>query len=241
MRLSERAGEVGRSEHLGDVRSRGRGGRSRPGRRHRLHAQDSEVAAADVDHVRDATTGELVDWARALCAEADKLGLYREVTVSGSGLRFIGIAQQGSELHRKFTFQDGAGVELYRNTARYITISGLQEGTCTDLGQIGAYLDELLARFDNQPPPAQPGSSFDFNSAGPQTNKDYWRNLIENGAPQGQRSDKFQEVVWHLAAMGWSIEQITDELAKYPNGIGLKYASRLLREVGALVLEMAGS
>jgi hypothetical protein len=194
--------------------------------------KNSEVAAADIDHVRDAQTGELLDWARRLCAEADSLGLYREVTVSGCGLRFIGLAQ-GSELQRKFIFdsQSGAGVELYRNTARYITISGLQEGTCTDLGQIGGYLDELLARFDNQVPPTQSSDPFDFNSAGPQTTANYWRDLIENGAPQGQRSDKFQEVVWHLAAVGWTVEQIADELAKYPKGIGLKYGSRLLREV----------
>ena len=53
--------------------------------------KDSEVAAADLDHVRDAQSGELVGWAKRLCAEADQLGLYREVTVSGCGLRFIGI------------------------------------------------------------------------------------------------------------------------------------------------------
>jgi hypothetical protein len=69
----------------------------------------------------------------------------------------------------------------------------------------------------------------DFNTAGTQT--DYYRDLIENGAPEGERSEKFQEVVWHLARAGWSIEQIVDELAKYPNGIGLKYATRLLAEI----------
>ena len=81
--------------------------------------KDSEIAAADVDHVRDAQTGELLGWAKRLCVEADGLGLYREVTVSGCGLRFIGLAQGGDELHRKFTFNrtDGAGIELYRNCA----------------------------------------------------------------------------------------------------------------------------
>jgi len=38
-------------------------------------------------------------------------------------------------------------------------------------------------------------------------------------------------VVWHLAALGWTVEQIVDELSKYPNGIGLKYVGRLLTEV----------
>jgi hypothetical protein len=192
--------------------------------------KDSEVAAADLDHVRDAQTGELIGWAERLCVEAAQLGLYREVTVSGRGLRFIGLAQ-GNELQRKFTFdrKSGAAIELYRNCARYITISGLQEGSCEDLGQIGDYLDTLVARFDGQPVPVQTTNFFDFNTAGRQT--DYYQDIIENGAPEGERSEKFQEVVWHLASMGWSIEQIVDELAKYPNGIGLKYANRLRAEV----------
>ena len=175
-----------------------------------------------------AETGELIGWAKRLCVEADSLGLYREVTVSGCGLRFIGLSQ-GSELHRKFTFNrtSGAGIELYRNCARYITISGLQEGSCEDMGPIDDYLDALVARFDGQPAPAQPLSI----SIPPGQQADYFRDLIENGCPEGERSEKFQEVVWHLARMGWTIEQIVDELAKYPNGIGLKYASRLLAEV----------
>src|SRR5215813_7791930 len=109
--------------------------------------KDSEVAAADLDHVRDAQTGELVGWAKRLCLEIDQLGLYREVTVSGCGLRFIGLSR-GDELHRKFTFnrKSGAGIELYRNCARYITISGVQEGCCESMGPIGDYLDELMDR-----------------------------------------------------------------------------------------------
>ena len=84
-----------------------------------------------------------IGWAKRLCVEADSLGLYREVTVSGRGLRFIGLSQ-GTELHRKFTFnrKSGAGIELYRNCARYITISGLQEGSCEEMGQIDDYLDD---------------------------------------------------------------------------------------------------
>jgi hypothetical protein len=189
--------------------------------------KDSEVAAADLDHVRDAQTGELLGWAKGMCHEAEQRGLYIEVTVSGRGLRFIGLSS-GDELHRKFTFNrnSGAGVELYRNCARYITISGLQQGSCEELGSIGDYFDNLLARFNAPPPNTNP---FDFNNAGPQF--DYYRHLIENGAPEGERSEKFQEAVWHLAGSGWSIKQIIDELAKHPNGIGFKYSNRLLAEV----------
>ena len=109
-----------------------------------LMLKDGEAAAGDLDHVRNAETGELLDWAGRLCAEADELGLYREVTVSGCGFRFIG-SSQGGELHRKFTFdrKSGAGIELYRNCARYITISGLQEGPCETLAPI----DDFYSRY----------------------------------------------------------------------------------------------
>ena len=38
-------------------------------------------------------------------------------------------------------------------------------------------------------------------------------------------------MVWHLANKGWNIDQIVQELGRYPNGIGVKYADRLQREV----------
>ena len=77
----------------------------------------------------------------------------------------------------------------------------------------------------------------DLNTAGQQA--DYFRDLIENGCPEGERSEKFQEVVWHLATQGWTIEQIVDELAKYPNGIGLEVRQPSVGRSHALVLQVA--
>jgi hypothetical protein len=203
---------------------------------------DSEVAAADLDHVRDAESGELIEWAQHLCAEAEALGLYVEVTVSGCGLRFIGLAAQNNKLHRKFSFGNDAGVELFRNCERFITVSGLQQGCCERLGQIGEYLDTLLAWSEEQVAAAKRKAKeqsqqslidnlLDFNTAGPQVSNFDYQDLIENGAPIGDRSEDFQRVVWHLAGLGWSAEQIAEELAKHPTGIGQKYAKRLLAEV----------
>ena len=163
-----------------------------------------ELAAADLDCCRDPETGELFGWAIRLCVEAGELGLYCEVTVSGRGLRFIGLSHQGAELHRRFAFnRNGAGLELYRNCARFITISGLQEGPCETMGEIDGYLDQLLARFDAQP--TQP-TLLDLNNAAPQT--DYFREILENGVDEGQRSERFAEIVWHFAGEGMSIEEI---------------------------------
>jgi hypothetical protein len=181
--------------------------------------KDSELGAVDVDHVRDPATGELLDWARTLCEEATDF--YQEVTVSGCGLRFIGLAS-GSEIHRKFTFDHatGAAIEVYRSCARFITISGLQIGTCEELIPIDDFLDTLVHRFDS--------AQFDLNTAGQQFD---YLNIIQNGAPEGERSEAFQKAVWHLAGQGMSPDQIAEELAKHPNGIGSKYATRLLQEV----------
>ena len=61
----------------------------------------SDVGAGDLDHCRDPETGAIDQWAEALSAEAD--GAYREVTVSGSGLRVIGRVN-GPEAHRRVQF-----------------------------------------------------------------------------------------------------------------------------------------
>jgi hypothetical protein len=182
--------------------------------------KESNIGAIDLDHCVDTESTKLETWAEQLCSEAN--GAYQEITVSGAGLRIIGTVS-GPETHRKFTFDrnTGAGIELYRNTARYITISGLQLGDCAELPPLDAFIDTLFVRHSGQA-----AGGFDFNDAHPQASLDY-DDLIQNGAPEGERSELFQAVVWRLAGKGWSTEQITDELARHPNGIGAKYDDRL--------------
>jgi hypothetical protein len=187
--------------------------------------KDSNIGAIDLDHCVDEESSKLVEpWAEQLRDEAN--GAYQEITVSGTGMRIIGKVS-GPELHRRFAFnRTGAGIELYRNTARYITISGLQLGQCTELPPLDTFIDTLFARHSGQA-----AGGHDFNDAGPQEGSLDYDDLIRNDAPEGRRSELFQAVVWHLAGNGWSVEQITDELARYPNGIGAKYADRLHTEV----------
>src|SRR6516164_4949236 len=184
----------------------------------------SDIGAIDLDHCVDKDNGELVPWAERLQNEA--LGAYQEITVSGGGLRIIGKVN-GPETQRKFTFdrKTGAGIELYRNTARYITISGMEMGVpCAALPPLDEFIDRLLQRYGQDP------DGLDFNDVGPQQSLSI-DDIIRNGAPEGERSELFQKVVWNLAGKGWSIDQITDELARYPNGIAAKYANRLNTEV----------
>ena len=149
---------------------------------------------------------------------------YCEVTVSGTGLRLIGTAT-GEEVHRRFRIinaRPDAKLELFRNTARFITISGLQLGHCEQLPSIDEFIDVTKARFEQLKPGPEPNRQ--------QTARD-WSEVIRNGARQGDRSELFQGAVWHLANNGLSIEQIVDKLALYPNGIALKYVDRLVQEV----------
>ena len=53
---------------------------------------------------------------------------------------------KGPAVHRRFPFdRGGAGLELYRGAARYITVWGAQLGTCQDLPSIDGLIDTLLA------------------------------------------------------------------------------------------------
>src|SRR5262245_45075529 len=179
----------------------------------------SDIGAVDLDHCRDAESGTITPWAEAIRAEASHA--YCEITVSGQGLRIIGRAS-GPETHRKFTFdrKTGAGIEIYRNCARYITVSGLEIGSCTELPEDGL-LDSLNSRHGGQNK-----NGFDFNNAGQQSSSIDYDDVIRNGAPEGERSELFQACIWHLAGRGYAPEQITAELAQHPNGIGQKYADR---------------
>jgi hypothetical protein len=220
----------------------------------------SELGAIDLDKIRDFATGQVLRWAEELFVEAANAGCYLEWTVSGTGARIIGIAH-GSELHRKIEInrKNGCAVEFYRHCTRFITISGMQISgdypglpVSDQLQDYDVLFDALFARFcDGAKRPAPEACEFigglhigieeihdeesvpdllDFNNVGPQNVTDY-QDLIENGAPQGERSEAFQRVVWHLASQGWTAEQIAEELAKHPHGIGSKYAGRLPIEV----------
>ena len=84
----------------------------------------SGFAAFDVDKCRDPQTGELKAQAKKLMERCSNT--YAEVTVSGTGIRIIGIGASLVNCQKKYLVGDGVSVEPYRctETARYITISG---------------------------------------------------------------------------------------------------------------------
>jgi hypothetical protein len=196
----------------------------------------SHIAAVDLDHVRDMATGEITPRAKELITEAANVGgVYIEVTVSGTGIRFIGLSNNAEEIHRKYTLDPttGEAIELYRNCARYITVSGLITDLppCPVLDVVDGFFERLQARFDVPVQSRAVMTSFDFdlNDAGPQQ-IDY-EDLIQNGVNEGERSEEFARVVWHPSGQGKSAEEIVEEIARHPAGIGRKYAGRLQAEV----------
>ena len=85
---------------------------------------NSDIAAFDIDHCRNAETGTIDPWAQTL---VDRVGSYAEVTVSGTGLRIIGRGV-GEPEHRKQPAVNGITLETYRGAARYIVMTGDQLG-----------------------------------------------------------------------------------------------------------------
>jgi hypothetical protein len=189
----------------------------------------SDLNAADLDDCYTADTGEIAAWAQTEIASANS---YVEVTPSGTGLRILGVGK-GAELHRKFSIPgttNGAAIEVYRATNRYITITGLQLGTTTTLTDIASALDSIVARYESNTKSA-PGSKIGADTDIISSTADI-EALIKFGARRGIRSEMFSRVVWSLAAKGQSEKQIIQKLAAHPNGIASKYEGRLEREVG---------
>jgi hypothetical protein len=81
----------------------------------------SDIAAFDVDKCRDPVSGELKLQARNLL---QRCGSYAEITPSGTGIRIIGLSNGNNPRHKKYPVGDGVSVEIYRQAARYMTITG---------------------------------------------------------------------------------------------------------------------
>jgi hypothetical protein len=192
----------------------------------------SDVAAIDIDHCADPQSSASDLWAQALIKEAQAVNAYVEITVSGSGARIL-TKGQGPSIHRRFSVEgrEGAGIEFYRDTARYITISGNEIGHCAELSSSTDFSDSIFARYESKPNGngAANGCGFDFSKAGSQFGD--IDDIIANGVPEGGRSEAFQRVVNHLAAHGYGVDEIVATLALHPHGIAAKYEGRLRQEV----------
>ncbi|HET6234599.1 MAG TPA: hypothetical protein VFE41_06480, partial [Acetobacteraceae bacterium] len=109
---------------------------------------NSGLAAFDLDHCRNPTTGAVDEWARAL---VERVASYTEVTVSGAGLRIIGRGT-GRRVQRKqpvdiWAPDSGGSLETYRQCERYIVMTGNPLGAL-GLADIDRHVDEVVAELD---------------------------------------------------------------------------------------------
>jgi putative DNA primase/helicase len=184
--------------------------------------RDSDIAAIDLDKCcRWDAANELYkikSWAMKLRREAPDA--YCEITVSGTGLRLIGIGK-GREVHRKFQVMSGS-IELYRKTARFISVSGNELTDCIELPLLDDLIDAQLEHYEQEQRSAAPAPASINQDKVAQPDIDA---LMRDGAPEGERSEKVARVVWYFARRGWSIDKIVAEFAKYPNGLAARYRS----------------
>jgi hypothetical protein len=183
-------------------------------------------AFVDLDKCRDVQTGAIDSWAQEILDKAPNA--YREITPSGQGLRVIGTAG-GPRTDRKFLIpgsREGARIEVFRSTTHYCTVTGLELGHCSELLNIDALIDEIVAQHGTQ------GGRSDGNRHSTAGNgADDIDHLIKYGIAEPHRSEAFARVVWSLATKGYTQEQIHELLAAHPNGIAAKYIGRLDQEV----------
>jgi RecA-family ATPase len=211
-------------------------------------------AAIDVDGCRDVQTGSLLEWGQDFLERATLAGTYAEITPSGSGIRIWGLTETAPQdrvhVHHKLGPMNGpvtdkaSQVELYRRTNQYIAITGLKISSSNQLENIDRIFDWVprWAAIHPRPKEAKSGNGQHPVSIGPIANmsiEDIDR-LIEEGAPEGERSELFHGICWHFAGVGYSIEEIEEILAEHPGGIAKRYIDEgrlLVREVARCLAE----
>jgi hypothetical protein len=182
----------------------------------------SSVAAFDVDHCRDAVSGNLHEWAQAL---VDRCGSYVEITPSREGIRILGTGSN-RKIHRKFEVAAGVSLEVYRNCERFITVTGDQISPALDqLADIDAIADQIVAELDAAKQAKQRNPV--LHSLEPH-GRDL-AEIIKNGCGTSFGGDKSRAVWFVIHALleqGRTIEEITTVLIDPNNGISAHLLSR---------------
>ena len=195
------------------------------------------LAAADIDHVRDPSSGSITDWAQRLLDQA--ADTYCELSPSGTGLRIWGTAE-GARLHSNTKLENGAGLELFRRTRKPLTVTGLQLGSCPTLGNIDALLERAAAWAVRHKAAAVSRAS--SGGAGIQVcaqrlSLEDIEHFVREAPPkmngQSIRSNMFHSIVGHYHGCGWSAEEIEQHLEQFPAGVGGRYLAegRLGKEI----------
>ena len=110
---------------------------------------NSGIAAFDIDHCRNAETGEIHPWALSL---VERCNSYAEITPSGTGLRIIG-SSSGDKLktaQKPVPGANGVTCEIFRNQG-YITVTG-QVLKSAPLVSLDEQITTLLQELEQEEP-----------------------------------------------------------------------------------------
>jgi hypothetical protein len=175
---------------------------------------------------------------------AEALGLKpADITPSGTGCRIWGLAS-GNSLHKKFSLAiDGndIAVELFRGTNKALSITGYILAAVRELTDIDRVMDWAIVWAERRKAAAADAAAKaggaptkGFYSSSSRHSIDEIEQIVRAGAPAGaNRSDLFHSIVGHYVGCRWSVEQITEHLQRFPDGIGARYLGehRLRNEV----------
>jgi hypothetical protein len=162
----------------------------------------SGLAAFDIDDCRDPDTGAVNPWAQEQVVRA---GSYAEVTVSGTGLRIIGLGV-GPRVHRKQAVGGDITLETYRQAERYIVITGNPlPGSDRDIVNIDAHIDETVAELDarnKKTEPSRPGTPDDGGHHARQSEEeDRLERVIRDGESGEWKGDHSRAVLFVACEM----------------------------------------
>ena len=185
---------------------------------------NSDIAAFDIDHYRNSTTGEIDPWAAGL---VERVASYTEITVSGTGLRIIGLGNR-PKLHRKLPVSDGVSLEVYRGAERYIVITGNPlDGSTSGIVNIDEHLDAAVVELEAKKAEAEqnkPGTADDGGHHAQQEveSEDKLERIIrdgESGEFKGDRSNAVWWVVCEMLRRGYASMAIVSTLLDRANKI----------------------
>jgi Family of unknown function (DUF5906) len=195
----------------------------------------SDFAAIDLDKVRDRQTGALLPWAE----EIANCGSYCEVTPSMAGLRVLG-SWAGGKVHRNGPHPGGGSFELFADCERFITFTGLANGSAESWGDISPEASDLLALLDGRRGDAEAngagigsGESIDVQTLSRLAIEAIVYGTID-GQPVKKRGPQLAKVARELYDRGHTLDASLDLLTRHPNGIQAKYGSRLRKQLEGL-------
>ena len=128
----------------------------------------------------------------------ERVGSYTEITVSGTGLRIIGYGDR-PRLQRKLPATDSVTVEVYRNTERYIVITGNPLPGSNGIVNIDEYLDATVIELEAKKKLAEqnkPGSPEDGGHHARQNEEEEKLERIIHHGENGEFNRDRNRAVW---------------------------------------------